>query len=299
MFRHFARALKSLSRLGLANGCALYAHYVYHRLVPGKKWTARRVRIRGVSRPVWLRPGVSDWILMERIFLDREYDPLSRAHDEAMDRLRAATLGRGRTPLIVDCGANIGLSAIWFAERFPDAVVVAVEPEPGNFAMLARNARGFPTIVPLRAAISDRNASVALTNAHGTPWAWQVRECEAGDTATVTLPEILARHPGCELLLVKVDIEGFETCLFRGATEWVDRVPLMIFEPHDWMLPWSGAGDAFIAALSRHPRDYLIRGENMFAYSHALAGPRAAEPASRGGGGYPVRATVLASAPAR
>ena len=40
---------------------------------------------------------------------------------------------------IIDAGAYIGSSAIFFAEKFPNATIVAVEPEIGNYAMLLKN----------------------------------------------------------------------------------------------------------------------------------------------------------------
>ncbi len=56
----------------------IYYYYVYHRLLKSKKWDCQQVSIRTASKPFWLRPGVSDWIALERIFFDREYDPVSK-----------------------------------------------------------------------------------------------------------------------------------------------------------------------------------------------------------------------------
>lgn len=268
MSRHMSRLTKALGKLGLANGSALYFRYVLHRLVPRLRWSLRATRIRGVSRPVWMRPGVSDWIVMERIFLDLEYAPGSEPHDDALATFYADTLARGKIPLIIDCGANIGLSSIWFSERFPRATILAIEPEPNNFAVLARNGESFSNIMPLQAAISDRAGSVSLVNDIGTPWAWQTRPVERGGIACVTIPELVASNPRFVPFIVKIDIEGFETNLLRNNPTWVGGVPLIVFEMHDWMAPWSGSGNAFFSTLSRQMRDYLICGENVFAYSH-------------------------------
>lgn len=269
--RHLTRLLKSVRVLGLRHGVAVYWLYVYHRLAVHKRWAAREVTLGAAARPTWIRPGVSDWIVMERIFLDREYDPVSAPHDAAMD-VRCATIrAAGRIPLIIDCGANVGLSAVWFAERFPAAIVVAIEPEQGNFEVLSRNAQNHPTLRPLRAAISHRAGRVTLTNTGDTPWAWTTNEGVDGDIATVTIPQIIGADPNYTPLAVKIDIEGFETTLLAANTGWADDISLVMFEMHDWMTPWSGSGDAFMTTLSRVKRDYLIRGENVFAYAHTLA----------------------------
>jgi predicted O-methyltransferase YrrM len=60
-------------------------------------------------------------------------------HDEALNRFYADTVSRSEIPLILDCGANIGLSSIWFARKYPRATVIAVEPESENFRMLTMN----------------------------------------------------------------------------------------------------------------------------------------------------------------
>jgi FkbM family methyltransferase len=206
---------------------------------------------------------------MERIFLDQEYDPISKSHDEAMDRLHASIISSGRTPLIIDCGANIGLSSVWFSERFPGAVVVAVEPEPANFKILALTARNFPKILPMNVAVSNRTSRVSLSNDDGSPWAWRTKEANTGGVPAVTIPNLVRLDENYVLMAVKADIEGFEVNLFRDETGWVDDLPMLVFEMHDWMDPWSGSGHSFFSTLSKHKRDYLVHGENVFSYSHS------------------------------
>jgi FkbM family methyltransferase len=269
MSRHVTRLFKSIRKLGLVNGCAVYYCYAHHRIFRDQKWASRQVTMSNVSHPIWMRPGVSDWIVMERIFLDREYDPVSDHHDRAMDLLMKSIVASGKKPLIIDCGANIGLSSVWFSERFPGATVVAIEPEPANFQMLSLNAGNFPNIIPINAAISDRLSRVTLSNSSDTPWAWKSEETETGEVAAVTIPHVVSLHQNHVLMAVKLDIEGFEVNLFRDDTGWVDDLPMMVFEMHDWMMPWSGSGHSFFSVLTKRKRDYLVQGENLFSYSHA------------------------------
>ena len=71
------------------------------------------VRIPGYDFPVLVRPCTADVSTFKKIFVWRGYD----LHYPFQPRV------------ILDAGANIGLSSIWFARRFPDARVIAVEPE--------------------------------------------------------------------------------------------------------------------------------------------------------------------------
>jgi len=54
---------------------------------------------------------------------------------------------------IIDGGANIGLTSVYFANRYPGANIVSVEPEEMNFQLLEKNTRPYPAISLLRAGI--------------------------------------------------------------------------------------------------------------------------------------------------
>ncbi len=269
------RLFKSIGALGFTSGCWAYYLYARHRIIRRSRWSCRRIRLPNVAHPVWLRPGLVDWLIMESIFIDREYDPLSEPHNMAMDRRQKEIVDQGKTPLIIDCGANVGLSAVWLSVRFPDATVIAVEPERANFDILSRTAKNFANIIPVHAAISDRMSRVALSNHTGTPWAWRTQEADSGGVIAVTIRHLVGLDSRYSLMAVKVDIEGFEVNLFRDGAAWVDDLPLLVFEMHDWLHPCSGSGHAFFSTLSRHPRDYLLHGENVFSYASGLFATRA------------------------
>ena len=89
----------------------------------------RAVFLRGHAHPVWIRPDSTDVMTLREIFIARDYDfPVHR-------EIRT----------IIDAGANIGLSSVFFAHKYPRARVVAIEPEAENFALLQRNTRGYAT----------------------------------------------------------------------------------------------------------------------------------------------------------
>src|SRR4051812_12644684 len=70
------------------------------------------------------RHGTSDLMVFDQIFVERQYSCLDHLHDPK---------------LIIDCGANVGYSSAYFLSRFPKCALIAVEPDPGNFSMLAIN----------------------------------------------------------------------------------------------------------------------------------------------------------------
>jgi FkbM family methyltransferase len=66
--------------------------------------------------------------------------------------------------IIVDAGANVGMSAAYFSLHHPAATVVAIEPEPSNFEMLRKNAKLFPQIIPINAALWSHEGVVRPQN---------------------------------------------------------------------------------------------------------------------------------------
>ena len=88
--------------------------------------------------------------LLELIFVERNYDvePLSAPQ------------------VVVDLGSNIGLSVRFFAARYPDARILAVEPDPAAFELLSRNARS-PRITLRHAAVGDREGTATFWSAPG------------------------------------------------------------------------------------------------------------------------------------
>ncbi len=229
---------------------------------------------KGLAHPVHYRMGSSDWPVLQKIFAADDYAIPSPEHDRAVDAAYTAMLARGVRPVIIDCGANIGLASVWFANRYPEALIYAIEPQAENFALLRRNCAGYDRIVPLQCAISDREANVTLVNPSGEPWAWETVEATDGGIPTTTIAHLLARQEGCAPLTVKIDIEGFEVELFRSNTDWVRDTPVIVFESHDSMFPWRGTAHAMLSVLVREPREYLQRGENVFSIDRRVHSPR-------------------------
>lgn len=235
------------------------------------KWWWRRDRqgrcyvdIDGVGR-VWVRQGTSDFAVLEQIFRDEEFD-ISTAPQfawvrAAYDRMLAA----GETPLVVDCGANIGLSALYFASHLPKARIVGIEPARDNVELACKNTCHNPLIEIIQAAVHDRaKAALELVNPDADKYAYQVRETNAS-TATsveaVTIGALMQRYGVEHNLIVKVDIEGGEDTLFRSNIAWLDHTNLLIVETHDWLFPGLGSSRSLFQAIAGRKFEVIQRGE--------------------------------------
>ena len=218
---------------------------------------------------VTIRRGTTDWRTFQQIFINRDYD-LGRLvrHKEIMHGFGAIT-AQGKAPLIVDCGANIGLSVVWFARSFPAARVVALEPEPANCALAQSNSKGCNATV-LNVAVAATDTRLVLIDMGLGSDAFRVRAAEPGEVTLEarSVPSLIAdaeRAGPVEPFLIKIDIEGFERELFSGDTSWIDRFPVLVIELHDWMLPGSASSRPFLRAMADRNRDFIHIGENVFS----------------------------------
>lgn len=219
--------------------------------------------VKGVGR-VHMRYRESDAAVLRQVFSRREYD-LSKYPQRA--RLVAAydaMLAAGKRPVIIDAGANIGLASIWFAKRFPEATIVAIEPDPGNLELCRRNVAPFKNIKLVEGAIGARAGRVGLSNPQGEAYAVRTTREESGPVPVFTVADLKAQARGNgALLLVKVDIEGFESDLFSENIDWIDETAALIVEPHDWMLPGQHSSASLQKALFPRGMEMLIHRESL------------------------------------
>ncbi len=212
---------------------------------------------------VYIRAGESDIAAIRQVFGHRDYDTTKPA--ALNQRLRAryeAILAAGSRPIIVDAGANIGAASLWFGQQYPDAAIVAVEPDPGNAAILRKNLAGRPNRVVLEAAIGAEPGFAALSEGD-MGWAVQTTRAAAG-LPIVTVDDAYKASGGDVPFIVKIDIEGFERDLFSSNLGWMDACYMIAIEPHDWMLPGELSSRSFQQAVAAHPFELFMRGENIF-----------------------------------
>jgi FkbM family methyltransferase len=205
---------------------AVLLHDVVHRSGLKPKATIG-LRVPGVSSPIQARWGTSDISVFHSIFLSGHYRELSKLQN---------------VQSIVDCGANVGYSAIYLMQWFPFARLVAIEPDPANVDLCRSNLSSFGERVSvLEAAVWPRAAEgLVLDRGHdggAEPWAIRVREADANqksDVAAVTISDVTQRFGFESIDILKVDIEGSERELFRTQTQdWLGRVHNLAIELHD------------------------------------------------------------------
>jgi FkbM family methyltransferase len=142
----------------------------------------------------------------------------------------------GDSPRIIDCGANIGLSVIYFKQRYPASRIIAFEADPRIAAVLQHNlnAFGHHDVVVRPEAVWVNQGELEFCLEGGLSGRLPKG---AGDAAERT------RVPACRLRdvlaqervdLLKLDIEGAETAVLRDCREFIRKewIPHLFVEYH-------------------------------------------------------------------
>jgi FkbM family methyltransferase len=231
----------------------------------------------GGTRPFFYREASrTDLWVIEQIFETQHYNldepqlkfRLSRVLRDYANQVAAS----GASLLVVDAGANIGASSLYFTQLDPRIHVCAVEPEPGNYSVLEANSAGLP-ITPIKAALASEAGKLWLTDPGIGEWGFRVG-ADAGtmQVVAITMADILGRFDVTRYqpLICKIDIEGGERELFRANDAWIDQFPLIVIELHDWMLPGTRNSKNFLGAIAKRNFDVISRGENVFCFNNDL-----------------------------
>lgn len=186
------------------------------------------VSVPGIKAPLHLRIRTTDVSLFSEILIKSEYDwQFSKS-----------------PKVIVDAGANIGLSPVFFARKYPNATVIAIEPEPSNFELLQKNTAPYPNVLPVHAALWGDNCDLSIADPGYGNWGYQTvddrDEAVRGTSCRVpgTTLDKLMRDFGVDYVdILKIDIEGAEKEVFESCSTWIQKVGVIVVELHDRFKP--------------------------------------------------------------
>lgn len=214
-----------------------------------------------------------DWYTFVEVFVEECYD-LRRLQrwQELIDAYRSI-VAEGPVPLIIDAGANVGLSSYYFQALFPESLVVAVEPEPSNFDILSHVLKDSPSTLCLKAGLASEDCRLAVVDSGLGPRGFRTTNSDPNDVESDGVPglsvsSLIARarkERPIVPFLIKIDIEGFEQEVFSANTDWIDSFPLLVIELHDYMLPTTANSQNFLKAISSRNRDFVHIDENIFS----------------------------------
>lgn len=177
--------------------------------------------IPGSSNPVWLRRNTSDGDLFRVLIEEQEYNYFTFLNEPQ---------------LIIDAGANIGLSTVHFALKYPNAIIYAIEPEQNNYELLKLNTRGYSNIIPIHAALMAHEGMGKIIDVGQGDLAYQISlnvDQNSEHVECLTILGLYKKYNIEKVDLFKMDIEGAEKDIFEENEDWIYPIRMLIIELHD------------------------------------------------------------------
>ena len=179
-----------------------------------------------------LKRNSSDSQVFEQIIEKEEFLPIVEIFKE-----------KNITPLsMIDAGANIGLTSLYFKSYFPDLLITAIEPSDDTFCRLETNiaSNKFSGITLIKKGLWSSKTRLKADRSFrdGQDWSFKLIEASTNDEAlfdTITIEEIMIDNNLLTIDFLKIDIEGGEVDLFKDFSQikWLEKVKVIALEIHD------------------------------------------------------------------
>lgn len=172
--------------------------------------------------------------------------------------------------VIVDAGANIGLASIYFANRFPDTKIIAIEPEENNYRILKQNVAEYVNVVPVCAALWHMDTILEVVDIGRGEWAYMTRSHSGigedhfeirNKTRAITVNTLMNEYSIDHIDILKMDIEGSEREVLLEPSSWIEKVGCLIVELHERMKP--GCNSSFDNIRGGFDHEWC-QGENIY-----------------------------------
>jgi FkbM family methyltransferase len=231
--------LRFISRIGLMKSLLICMAMTTADAEYEVKWKGKKVHIR---------KGSTDFKVFKQVMAFGQYNYNGQ---------------NGGSPVetIIDLGANVGISAVYFKTKYPNAQVIAVEPEKKNYEQMVKNLSGFSNVYPLNNAIWYENKEQEIYDGGRGAYAFRIVEAngeKVGTTTCITINDIVKKYNLKTIDILKVDIEGAEKELFiYNYKNWLPMVRCIMIELHDGDHP--GCTSAFFRAIA--DREFTMSGK--------------------------------------
>lgn len=182
-----------------------------------------------IKKRIFLRAQSSDRDCYYQIFIEEVYKNIPK-----------------NATYILDLGANIGMSALYFRKHIPHSKIIAIEPDPINFQQLLKNTQE-NNIFCLNSGIWYSSTNLKINNENAGSWWSQVKACRESWIQGITVDFIMKEFNFPRIDILKIDIEWSEKYLFeKNYRSWLEKTSFIAIELHDRILDWC-SGNFFYA----------------------------------------------------
>jgi len=145
-------------------------------------------------------------------------------------------------PVILDCGANVGMSVLYFKEIFPEARIIAFEAEPAINEILKSNlTRNGISDVELVEKAVWKDTDGILFGSESADSSSIYSKSAKKKIPTIRLKDYLEKETQIDFL--KIDIEGAETAVLADCRNSLSQVKNLFVEFHSYIGNPQGLAD--------------------------------------------------------
>jgi len=196
---------------------------------PYKKAEISRIKLK------WLKHASagkcrSHKMLGHKFYFEKPTEFLHGIQEIFIDEIYNQELSKNA--LVIDCGANIGLSVVYLKNKFPDAKILAFEPDEKNYELLEKNCASFELkdIELFKAAVWKESGHITFSQdgSMSSRITEKSTETSIQTVATKRLRDFLDR----KVDFLKLDIEGAEFEVLKDCEDLLGNIENMFVEYH-------------------------------------------------------------------
>ena len=168
--------------------------------------------------------------------------------------------------VILDVGANVGVTSAIFAISRPEATIYSFEPSPETFGFLCDTVRPFGNVKASRVAMSDKPGTMRFydneTSASASHLSISGNSLGGSsiEVSVSTIDQFVKERSINQVNLIKIDVEGFEPDVISGARQTIERHrPAVFVEVNSFTL---------IAYRNFNPRAFVESLMAMFPFTY-------------------------------
>lgn len=179
-----------------------------------------------------------------------------------------------RPALVLDVGANVGQTASRLTQQFPAATLHCFEPMPSTFKVLQERWGGHPHVRCHQLAFGSRAGVAQMLDGADSAKNTLLTTARPGSSTVgvqVSTLDIFSKQLGISNIdILKIDTEGFEGEVLKGASDLVDgqRIRFIVAECDFALRPETPHGDFRQICELLQPRGYRV----VALYCHGVNG---------------------------
>jgi FkbM family methyltransferase len=182
-----------------------------------------QLKLNGIKYPLYIRAIRADMQSFVNTFIDAYLEKKAYLPD---------------AKVVIDAGANIGYTAILFANWWPNCKIISIEPDKENYELTLKNTQAYSNITVLHGGLWNKN--IALKIEAGQEDGFVVRECfdntvnEENLCKGFSIEDLMKTYHISEIDFLKMNIEGSEKEVFaENYQHWLPKTKAMLIELHD------------------------------------------------------------------